>query len=604
MFDPQDFLKHATTAPGIYQMLDATGTIIYVGKAKNLKKRLASYFRVSVDSVKTAALVKKIADIRLIATLNENEALLLESHLIKQYRPRYNILFKDDKSFPYLHLTDHPYPRLSLIRSSQKPPGKYFGPYASADSVREALDLLQKLFLIRPCSDSFFNHRSRPCLQHAIKRCSAPCVGLISYEHYQTDIANAIAFLQGHSQALIQTLVEKMQQAAIQRHYEQAAFYRDQIQLLHQLDKDQHSHGGHADIFAIVNDASHLAIQVMHVRRGKISGNHRYFPANAQQQGGATVLESFIAQFYLNQPEREIPREIIVNLSLPEQAWLSSALADTAKHAVKITSSVKEQRLAWLHLAIDNAKLALTSHVASKHMMQQRFSALSDTLKLPVKEAWRLECFDISHSLGEATVASCVVFDEHGPLKSAYRIFNIKGITPGDDLAAMAQVMRRRYSRLKADNCALPDIILIDGGKGQLNAAKTILTELALSDVLVIGIAKGEGRKPGLETLWINDDQTALQLPYHSPALHLLQHIRDEAHRFAISKHRAKRQKTRQVSTLEHIEGLGPQKRQDLLNFFGGLIELKKASVKELQKVTGVGPKMAEKISDCLKAMA
>ncbi len=601
MFDSYDFLKHATEAPGIYQMLDAAGTIIYIGKAKNLKKRLASYFRASVDSVKTAALVKKITDIRLIATMNENEALLLESHLIKQYRPRYNILFKDDKSFPYLHLTDHPYPRLNMIRSTQKPPGQYFGPYPSADSVREALELLQKLFLIRPCSDRFFNHRSRPCLQHAIKRCSAPCVGLISQQQYQADIANASAFLQGNSQALIQTLVERMNHAAAQKHYEQAAVYRDQIQVLHQLDKDQQAHGGHADIFAIVSDASHLAIQAMHVRLGKISGNQRYFPANLQQQDAATVLESFIAQFYLNQPEREIPREMIINITLPEQKWLSSALADIAKHPVKIISNVKEQRLAWLNLAIDNAKLALSSHIASKDMMQQRYVTLAETLKLPVKEAWRLECFDISHSLGEATVASCVVFDEHGPLKSAYRIFNIEGITPGDDVAAMAQVMRRRYSRLKADNLALPDLILIDGGKGQLNSAKTILADLGLTDVLIIGIAKGEGRKPGLETLWIRDDQTALQLPYHSPALHLLQHSRDEAHRFAISKHRAKRRKQRQVSTLESIEGLGIKKRQDLLNFFGGMIELKKASVKELQKVNGIGLKMAQKISAGLK---
>ena len=467
MFAPHDFLKHATESPGIYQMLDAKGTVIYVGKAKNLKKRLASYFRREVDNFKTAALVKKIADIRLIITPNENEALLLEAQLIKQYRPHYNILFKDDKSFPYLHLSTHAYPRLELHRSHQRPVGDYFGPYPSSQAVREALDLLQKLFLIRPCSDRFFANRSRACLQHHIKRCSAPCIQAISQNDYQTDIQNAKAFLQGKSQALIQSLVERMNTAATEQLYEKAAFFRDQIQLLHQLDKDQQSHGGHCDVFAISQDAVHLAIQVLHIRSGVVSGNHSYFPANPQEQESAEVLASFISQFYLNQLGREIPSRLIVNITLAEQQWLSNALSTHAGQKVTILTRVKEPESTWLNLALTNATLALKSHLASSNMMLQRYQHLAETLHLPTKAAWRLECFDISHSLGEATVASCVVFDEQGPCKSAYRIFNIHDVTPGDDYAAMEQALTRRYTRIKAAETTLPDILIIDGGRGQ-----------------------------------------------------------------------------------------------------------------------------------------
>lgn len=601
-FNASDFLKHVTEAPGIYQMLDQSGTIIYVGKAKNLKKRLASYFRDQVDSAKTAALVKKIADIRLIATPTENDALLLETHLIKQYRPRYNILFRDDKSFPYLHLTTHAYPRLNLYRSHQKPQGDFFGPYVSGQAVREALDLLQKLFQLRSCSDSFFSHRSRPCLQYHIKRCSAPCVGYISPETYAADIANAKAFLQGDNPTLIQAFVERMNAAAIATEYESAAFYRDQIQLLHQLDKDQQNVDGHCDVFAIESHGSHFTIQVLAIRQGKVSGNHCYFPVNPQLQSDSDVLESFIGQFYLHQSGREIPPRLIVNIPLTEAQWLSDALSLSSSHKIKILHRVQEPYLSWLKLAEENARLALKSHLASSHMQAQRYHALAEILAIdPSKKTWRLECFDISHSLGEATQASCVVFDEKGPCKSAYRIFSVEGVTPGDDYAAMAQALRRRYTRIKNQEIMTPDILLIDGGRGQLNRAKAVLAELDVAPHFIIGIAKGEGRKPGLETLWLNDDQTALQLPAHSPALHVLQHLRDEAHRFAISKHRAKRQKNRQGSSLEKIPGLGPQKRQALLNFFGGLTEVKKASSKELQKVPGIGPAMATLILETLQ---
>ena len=600
-FNAKDFLQHVTEAPGIYQMLDISDNVIYVGKAKNLKKRLSSYFRTQVDSVKTSALVKKIHAIRVIATTNENEALLLETQLIKHYRPRYNILFKDDKSFPYLHLTDHPYPRLMLRRSQQKPQGDYFGPYANTMGVREALNILQKCFLIRPCSDSFFNHRSRPCLQYAIKRCSAPCVNHISQAAYQTEVEHAKAFLQGKGQDLIQTLSERMTQAATAKHYEQAAFYRDQIKGLHQLDKDQHGHGGHCDIFAIAMANTQLAIQVLHIRAGKVIGTATYFPANPQQQTGAEVLESFISQFYFSQIGREIPLKIIVNQPLPEQQWLARALSHQAQTKISIVNNVKQPYLTWLNLCIDNAQLTLKSHMVSSHMLDQRYQALADLLTLPPKANWHLECFDISHSLGEATKASCVVFNERGPCKAAYRLFNIEGITPGDDYAAMAQALRRRYQALKEQNRPLPDILLIDGGRGQLNQAKAVLQELQLDTMIIIGIAKGFGRKPGLETLWINDDQTAVQLPAHAPALHLLQHLRDEAHRFAISKHRVQRRKNRRSSNLEDIDGIGIKKRQQLLNFFGGLNELKAASCKALQKVPGIGPKLALKIFNALQ---
>jgi excinuclease ABC subunit C len=595
-FNSNDFLKHLTHSPGVYQMLDENGQILYVGKAKNLKKRVASYFRRQLDHPKTAALVKKIHDIRILATANENAALLLENDLIKQYRPRYNILFKDDKSFPYLHLTHHPYPRLTLYRGPQKPLGDYFGPYASVQAVREALNLLQKCFLIRNCSDSFFNNRSRPCLQHHIQRCSAPCVQKISPEDYRRDIEHAKAFLHGHTQDILLALGQRMNQAAADQAYEKAAFFRDQIQCLHQLDKEQHSHQAHGqcDVFAIVAEESHCAVQVLHIRLGKIIGNRHYLPANADAQSLDDILNSFVAQFYLTDNGREIPDKIFVNQTLPDQTWLSNVLSQQANRHIKIYSQAKTHHLAWLKQAEHNARLALTSHLASTHLSDQRFAALSQLLQLEPKASWRLECFDISHSLGEATVASNVVFDQHGPRKSAYRLYNIEGLTPGDDYAAMAQALKRRFSGSQRD--MVPDVLLIDGGRGQLNAAKAVLAELPLVPLRLIGIAKGEGRKPGLETLWIEDDQTAVQLPAHSHALHLLQHLRDEAHRFAITRHRAKRRKTRQSSALEQLAGIGQKKRQMLLSFFGGLSELKKASVEELQKVPGIGPALALKI--------
>lgn len=601
-FDARDFIQHLTESPGVYQMLDASEHILYVGKAKNLKKRVASYFRSQVDHPKTAALVKKIAAIRIIKTPTENAALLLENNLIKQYRPRYNILFKDDKSFPYLHLTAHPYPRLVFYRGAHKPAGDYFGPYASSHAVREALNLLQKLFLIRPCADSFFAHRSRPCLQYHIKRCSAPCVGAITLDDYQRDSTHARAFLQGHTQDIIQALVVRMNQAAMIKAYEQAAFYRDQIQCLHQLDKDQHQHQhhGHCDVFALYEHNGLVAIQVLHVRLSQVIGNHSYFPNNVQEQELAEVLSSFIAQFYCSAAGREIPTTILVSHALKDRAWLSSALAEQGRHKVRLLLRPTGQQTAWLTLALDNAVTALNSHLASRHLMQQRYQGLSDVLGLLPRQEWRLECFDISHTLGEATVAACVVFDQHGPCKNAYRLFHIKNITPGDDYAAMEQALQRRYGGSLANNTPLPDILIIDGGRGQLNKARSVLASLALDRVLLMGIAKGEGRKPGLETLWIGDDQTAVQLPPHASALHLLQHIRDEAHRFAITKHRAKRQKNRH-SSLELIQGIGVQKRQQLLNAFGGLVELKKASVAELQKIPGIGPALAQKIYNQLR---
>lgn len=595
-FDPKNFLKHLTEAPGVYQMLDHQGQILYVGKAKNLKKRVSSYFRQQLDHPKTQVLVKKIADIRIIATQTENEALLLENNLIKQHRPRYNILFKDDKSFPYIHLTHQTFPRLMLYRSHQKPKGDYFGPYVNAHAVREAVNLLQKLFLLRNCSDSFFHHRSRPCLQYHIKRCSAPCVGYIDATTYQQDSAHAKAFLQGQSQTVIQALIARMEQAAHQQAYEQAAFYRDQIQALQQLAQRQRQSHQHCDVIALASQHNHCAIQVVHIRDGEIIGNHSYFPVNFQQQMAEEVLESFISQFYLTEHGREIPTTIFIDRPLSHRAWLSNALAESSQRSIRLSQPAKGQALAWLNLANDNAVLALNSHLSSHHLLQQRYHALAQILDWPDKKLWRLECFDISHSQGEATVASNVVFDEQGPCKNAYRLFTIEGITPGDDYAAIGQALTRRFRQAQP----LPDLLVIDGGRGQLNQAKAILAQLGIEGMVLMGIAKGEGRKPGLETLWINDDQTALQLPAHSPALHLLQHLRDEAHRFALKTHRVKRKKKRRASSLEQIPGIGSHKRQVLLNYFGGLLELQKASVQDLQKVPGIGPALADTIFQAL----
>jgi excinuclease ABC subunit C len=615
MFDVKHFLQTLTSSPGVYQMFDNQGKIIYVGKAKNLKKRLSSYFRVHVDLPKTAALVKQIADIQIIITQNENEALLLENNLIKQYAPRYNILFKDDKSYPYLIFSTHEFPRLDLLRTQKTPKGEYFGPFSNTNAVRYSLQLIEKLFLLRNCSDSFFAHRSRPCLQYHIKRCSAPCVGLIDPSHYQQSVAYAKLFLQGKNQVIIKTLNEKMEQAADQLDFERAADCRDQIQLLRQIESEQSIQNaqGDFDVIAASMKEELMSLQLLMIRQGKIIGHQTYFHYFESHTSSDRTLQCdyfvdeglryFLAQYYLN-ADRTIPKEIFIQQKITDQALLSHSLTRQTQHRVVIKVAVRGIPHNLIKMAKHNAEEALLAHLANKSSLKKRFDTLAQALELPAVEIQRIECFDISHTFGEATVASCVVFDQNGPNKKEYRIFNINHVTAGDDFAAMHQVLQRRYRHAKNSETALPDIIVIDGGKGQLQQAVDVLAELEIDNIILLGIAKGPTRKAGFETIWRSDVEQPLAFDAHSPAIHLLQNIRDEAHRFAISKHRQKRGKSKKTSTLETIPGIGSKKRQALLKYFGGMQGVKDASFNALSKAPGIGPQLAKKIDAYLKLQA
>ena len=578
-------------------MLDSAGHVLYVGKAKNLKKRVSSYFRVQVDHPKTRALVKHIAEIKILITQDENEALLLENNLIKQYRPRYNILFKDDKSYPYLIFSKHTYPRLDSLRTQKTPAGEYFGPFSNSFAVRRTLQLIEKLFLLRNCSDSFFAHRSRPCLQYHIKRCSAPCVQLIDPEQYQQDVHNAKLFLQGKNQLIIKKLTEQMDIAAEQLNFEQAAHDRDQINMLRQIEAEQiiQKAQGDFDVMAFFCKEQWVSVQLLMIRQGKMVGNHIYFHEQSFEVSPAEVLGYFIEQYYLN-TERSIPKEIFIPEKIADQTWLSNALACATQHPVAIKTASRGVAHHLIQRAAHNAREALLAKFAQSSSQKKRFTDLEKALDLPPDTIQQVECFDISHTFGEATVASCVVFNTEGPDKKSYRIFNIHDVTKGDDFAAMHQVLTRRYSETKSIDRLLPNVIIVDGGKGQLQQAVDVLARFGLQDIILLGIAKGVTRKAGFETLWRAGQDTPLLLDTHAPAMHLLQHIRDEAHRFAISKHRAKRAKTRNTSTLEDIPGIGQKKRQALLKHFGGLQGLKNASVSALAKVPGIGLQLAEEI--------
>lgn len=595
-FDSAALLAQAPLSPGVYRMYNAKGTLLYVGKAKRLKNRLASYFVKRKGSVRLEKMVAQIADVQVTMTTTEAEALLLESNLIKQHRPRYNILLRDDKSYPYVHVSSEvAYPRLSFYRGSRKQAGRYFGPYPSAASVRFTLGQLQKVFKIRLCEESYFNNRSRPCLQYQIKRCSAPCVGAITQQAYAADIADSIRFLEGKSEALIQERVSRMEQAAECYEYEQAAVYRDQIEQLRQISQQQYISGakGDVDIIAALVEAGTACVQVFYIRSGNSLGNRSFFP---KLPDGPTsteeVLSAFIGQYYST---HDIPVDVIVNTQLHDLEVLQEMLFLKREGKVKLTSAVRGQRAHWLEMARQNAAAALSARLQSQHSQRERLEALQDALSLDAVPQ-RMECFDISHTMGEATVASCVVFDENGPKNSDYRRFNITGITPGDDYAAMRQALLRRYKRQLESGAALPDILFIDGGRGQLSEAQAVLAQLAIQGVTLVGVAKGEGRKPGLETLFVNDRHHVIHLPPHAQALHLVQQIRDEAHRFAITGHRRKRAKSRVTSTLEEIPGLGPKRRQSLLKQFGGIRGIFRASVEELEKVPGISKKLAEQV--------
>ncbi|MGN9714177.1 excinuclease ABC subunit UvrC [Acinetobacter variabilis] len=584
----EKILANMTTLPGVYRMYGKDGELLYVGKAKNLKNRVSSYFVKTLDHPKTQALVARIYDIQTLVVRSETEALLLEQNLIKLHRPPYNIMLRDDKSYVYIFVSaDKPYPRIASGRGKGKHQvGKFFGPYPSAYNARDTLIILQKLFNVRSCENGFFANRTRPCLQYQIKRCSGPCVGLISPEDYQEDVNNSIRFLQGDTKELNQELIAKMEAAAENLEFEKAVFYRDRMALLRDVQAQQaiYKVKGEADILAIAYQAGVTCVQIMHVRNGKMLGGKGYFPDMLSDDLGQ-MLSDFIANFYF-QVADEIPSELIVNIEMPDRKELEAALSQHFGKKIQIKSKVRETRAEWLELAQMNVQHAIQGKLANHFELNERFHQLEEVVGRPVD---RIECFDISHTMGEDTVASCVVFDSGGARKRDYRQFSINDIQAGDDYAAMRQALTRRYKK-----AMLPDLLLIDGGKGQLHMAMEVMQELGL-DAFMVGVSKGEGRKPGLETLHFTDGGK-IQLPEDHKALHLIQQVRDEAHRFAITRHRAKRDKKRGSSVLEVIPGLGPKRRRDLLTHFGGIQGVLKASEKDLQLVPGLGSVMARMI--------
>lgn len=597
--DTQKRLKHLIkrlpNLPGVYKMLGKNGDILYVGKAKSLKSRVNSYFAKTIDHPKTRALVARIHDIETIITRSETEALLLEQNLIKEHRPPYNVLLRDDKSYLYVFISaDKPYPRLAFGRGKgnhQK--GRFFGPFPSAHAAKETLVLMQKMFQMRQCSNTFFRARKRPCLEYQIKRCRAPCVGFVSPEEYNEDVNNTIRFLKGDSSDIHNALIEKMEAAAEALDFEKAVFYRDQLSMLREVQARQavYTVQGEADVIAITSQAGITCVNVLTVRGGRVLGGKNYFPDVDSSLPVAENLSEFISSFYF-QVTDDLPSEIILSHELPDQAAISEALAAHFDSKVVIKTSVREQRADWLDLAQLNANNALKTKLGDYLELNARFNALKDVLAgVTERTIDRIECFDISHTMGEATIGSCVVFDQGGARKRDYRQYAIHGIQGGDDYAAMKQVLERRYKKQP-----LPDLLLIDGGKGQLNMAKEVLESFGiLNDTLLIGVAKGEGRKAGLEVLHFID-HPPLDLPMDSKALHLIMNIRDEAHRFAITAHRKKRDKRRSSSVLEVIPGLGEKRRRDLLNHFGGIQQLLGASEQELSGVNGIGPVLAKTI--------
>ncbi|WP_019624460.1 excinuclease ABC subunit UvrC [Thioalkalivibrio thiocyanoxidans] len=597
-FDSKAFLKTLTQSPGVYQMLDASGGVLYVGKARNLRSRVASYFRGSDDrGPRIRSMVRQIADIRVAVTHTEAEALLLEANLIKRHRPRYNVLLRDDKSYPYIFVSGQEYPRLGFHRGAKKKGVRYFGPYPSAGAVRESLALLQKLFQVRQCEDSVFAHRSRPCLQYQIGRCTAPCVGYITPEEYARDVESSVQFLQGKSEVVIADLMQRMEAASERLDFEHAARLRDQIARLRQISEQQFVSGGEgdADVIALAREAGTVAVEIFFVRGGQNLGNRELFPNVPEATDDGEIMAAVLAQYYA---EREPPARVLLSHE-PEGAQALEAFLSERRDGrkVQLAWSLRGDRARWLDMARRNAELALKTRIASQAGQTARLDALTAELNLesPPK---RMECFDISHTAGERTVASCVVFGPEGPIKSDYRRFNIDGIEPGDDYAAMHQALSRRFARLKKGEGQEPDILFIDGGKGQVTQALNVLADLGLDHIRVIGVAKGEERRPGMETLILSGVEAPSILPTHSGALHLIQQIRDEAHRFAITGHRARRAKARKESTLESIPGLGPKRRSALLRHFGGLRGVARAGVDELSKVPGIHRRLAQAIYD------
>jgi excinuclease ABC subunit C len=577
MFDPKQFVAGLPNLPGVYRMLGAAGEVLYVGKAGDLRKRVASYFQKQGLSPRIRMMVSQVAAIEVTATRSEDEALLLENNLIKSLAPRYNILFRDDKSYPYLMVSGHAFPRLGFHRGAKDRRDRHFGPFPHAHAVRESIQLLQRVFRLRTCEDSVFQNRSRPCLLHQIRRCTAPCTGLISAERYAEDVKSAELFLEGREDDVTRLLGERMAQASAEQRYEEAALFRDQIRALSRVQARQYvesNRGVDADVVACALEGGMACVNLVMIRGGRHVGDRSFFPQNALEATPAEIIDAFLEQHYVEQPRPPLV--------------ISAAAA-------------RGERRVWVEMAAKNARLALAQRAREKSTQEGRIVALREALGLP-ETAQRIECFDISHTMGEAAVASCVVYDRAGMQKSEYRRFNLRDLTPGDDYAAMRQALTRRYERVTAGEGKVPDLILIDGGRGQLNAARAALAELGLNDVTVVGVAKGPERKAGLEELVLEAEGQSLTLPPQHAGLHLVQSIRDEAHRFAIVGHRARRGKARTTSTLTEIPGIGAMRRQKLLAHFGGLQGVQAAAVDELAQVDGVSRSLAEKIYKHLHA--
>jgi excinuclease ABC subunit C len=601
-FDPKPFLANLSQRPGVYRMIAANGEVLYVGKARNLKNRVSTYFTGSkAHAAKTMAMVAQIAGIEVTATASETEALLLEYNLIKRHRPRYNVTLRDDKSFPYLYITtEQDYPRISFYRGTRKLPGRFFGPYPNARATRETVLLLQKLFLLRPCSDTFFANRSRPCLQYQIKRCSGPCVGLISVENYKQDVDDAIKVLEGRGAELIDDLAQRMEEAAQQLAFERAARLRDQIngiKAIHSTQSVTRNVTEDIDAVALFSRGGDPCVSIVFVRGGRNLGSTNFFP-RAGLAEESELLSGFLAQYYLG---RDAPGEILISQPIEDADLLEATLSERMERSVRIRSGVRGVRARWLEMARTNAEIGLNMRRATEATTTEQLQSVAEVFGLGAPPK-RMECFDVSHTMGERTVASCVVFGPEGPLKSDYRRFNIEGLAPGDDYGALRQALSRRYARIKKGEAPLPDLLLIDGGPGQLAEAVSVLKELEIDGVCVAGVAKGADRRPGQERLFLAGDEQPRTLAPDSPALHLIQRIRDEAHRYAITGHRQRRAKARTHSVLETVPGLGPRKRRELLRQFGGLQGVVRAGVDDLAKVHGIGRKLAQSIYDTLHA--
>ncbi len=597
-FDGKAFARNLSNSPGVYRMLDNSARVLYVGKAKNLHNRVSSYFSSAHSNRRIAHMVSQVNAIEISVTRTETEALLLENQLIKTLKPRYNVLLRDDKSYPYIYCSNQQeFPRLSFHRGAQRQSGRYFGPFASAHAVRNSLQMLQKVFRIRQCDDSFFTNRSRPCLQYQIKRCTAPCVGLINADDYKKSIQQAEMFLDGRQDSLTADMVATMEIASNKLEFERAATIRDQIAILKRVQEKQYVSGegkGDIDVVAVALVKNIACIQIVFIRNGHHLGNRAFYPKVPKDIDESSILDAFLSQYY---GKRDAPHEIILSHEIESLSFLVGVFSSRVKRKVHLQTQPRAHRAKWLESALTNASQALARHLASNQVIKKQYEALQSLLMLDEMPE-RLECFDISHTMGEATVASCVVFGPEGAIKSDYRRFNITDIEPGDDYAAIYQAVFRRYSRIKKGEGQWPDIVFIDGGQNQLNKAHEAMQEIQVSGPLLVGVAKGTDRRPGQERLFLQERVLPLALQHDSPGLYLIQSIRDEAHRFAISGHRQRRAKTRQTSPLEGIEGVGAKRRQQLLRFFGGLQELRRAGIEEITRVPGISQAIAERIYD------